>query len=109
MVHKKLLGDKSVFGGLVTKLIHQQIIMLPLPIIPKVTPPFLVESAAVFSLQTQHLFADHQMLDVAQRLLPGGELQVDDMSTPLKVPLHAFCVLNVLTASMAEWLDRGFK
>ena len=63
-------------------------------------PPFLVESALVFSLQTQHLITDHQMLDIGQSLLPGGELQVDNMSTPLKVRLHAFCKLNVLTTAI---------
>jgi hypothetical protein len=47
--------EKATFEGLETMLFHQQITMLLLPIIPKMMPSFLVESAVVFSLQTQHL------------------------------------------------------
>jgi len=53
----------------------------------KSAPPFLVKSAVAFSLQTQHLLTDYQMVNVAQCLPPGGELLFDDMSTPLKVHL----------------------
>ncbi len=62
--------EKTTFGCLLTELVHQQIIILLLPFVPKLSPLLLVESAVIFYLQMQQLLANHQTFYVAKFILP---------------------------------------